>query len=344
MKGIRSVLYTALFIGVFMLMNAAAYAQQRTTGGSAGTDDQPQPTGGAAAGGPVQGRTYVDSRGVKVYLPLGKASFADRVVEYHQGDPHGGPLYSIPSDALGEPDFNPHSYINQRSYCLTLGCGGSVTVQFTDNALIDRPGPDLYVFEVGMSIEPTSVEISRDGDEWISIGQAPGGTAAVDIGPYVKPGDHFRFVRLTDLRADCRGLPPGADIDAVAAIGSALLLSDSLAVFFDFDSAQLRADQTHTLRELVGILHEYPRAKITLLGHTDSAGTDGYNMDLALRRARSVRTYLVNSAGFDGSQIDVQAFGRLKPIATNSTEQGRELNRRVEILVYPQETDPASTQ
>lgn len=283
----------------------------------------------------VAGRVYTDTRGVRVYLPLGRLSFADRVIRYVPGQPDGGPLYSIQEEALGEPDFIAHGDILSNSHCLTLGCGGHVVLQFVDNVLIDRSGPDLYIFEVGMSIEPTNVEISVNGEDWIDVGQAPGGTAAIDIGPHVEPNQHFRFVRITDLRSDCRGTPPGADIDAVAAIGSGILFSDSLAVFFDHDRATIGPQQRRVLTTVATKLRHYPGAEITLLGHTDTAGTDAYNVDLALRRAMAVRDYLVRVEGLDHAHIGVIAFGRRKPIATNDTEFGRSLNRRVEIIVVP---------
>jgi hypothetical protein len=75
------------------------------------------------------------------------------------------------------------------------------------------------VFEIGPMIEPSHVEASADGERWIDVGNINGGTAAIDIGPHVKPADVFHYVRLTDLKSDCNSAYPGADIDAVGAIG-----------------------------------------------------------------------------------------------------------------------------
>ena len=128
------------------------------------------------------------------------------------GDP--GPTnasYHESSSALGLPD----------NASLVLGCGGSVVLAFTDNALIDIEGPDLYVFEVGADTEPTAVEISSDGRNWIAIPAAAGATSSLDIASFVSAGASFGFVKLTDLKSSCHaGEYPGADIDAVGAIGS----------------------------------------------------------------------------------------------------------------------------
>src|SRR5205809_666968 len=83
----------------------------------------------------------------------------------------------------------------------------------------------LFVFEVGPAVEPTKLEISRDGATWIDVGKISGGTAEIDIAKFVAPGDSFTYLRLTDLKEDCGGRWPGADIDAVGAIGGALHIS-----------------------------------------------------------------------------------------------------------------------
>jgi choice-of-anchor C domain-containing protein len=163
------------------------------------------------------GKTYVDSRGRKVYFPLGERSFADGVVSYQMGNPAPVEKYRAPQVALGPPDYISES--EQYPTSVTLGCGGSLTLRFTRKALIDVPGPDLYVFEVGPAVEPTKLSISQDGAGWITVGNISGGTAAIDIAPFVRPGAQFHYIRLTDLQSDCGGSWPGADIDAVGLIG-----------------------------------------------------------------------------------------------------------------------------
>ena len=156
-------------------------------------------------------------------MPCGKISFADRFVAYNVGSPAPkdrramNPEYS----ALGEPDYISEDDEMKKPVfsAVTLGCGGSLILEFTKVRLVDVPGPDLHVFEVGPAVEPTQLEISKDGVNWINIGKIAGGKASVDIHPYVSPGDQFRYVRLTDLKTACGGDYPGADIDAVGAIG-----------------------------------------------------------------------------------------------------------------------------
>jgi len=102
-----------------------------------------------------------------------------------------------------------------------LGTGGELVLSFTDNALVNIEGPDLYVFEVGKYVEETFCMCRRTaetGDQWERFS---GGNALIDIGDSTKQGDIFTFVKLVDAgTAINKGdrMWPGADIDAVAAI------------------------------------------------------------------------------------------------------------------------------
>src|SRR5690606_37899425 len=144
-------------------------------------------------------------------------SFADEVVEYAAGSGTINDSASDPAALLGAPDFSGN--VDDGSF-LSLGCDGVVTLQFTDNALIDVDGADLYVFEVGPNVEGMSLAISEDGLTWIDLGGISGGRAEIDIAGMAPADTSFRFVRLTDDGIECGTRYAGADIDAVAAIGS----------------------------------------------------------------------------------------------------------------------------
>ena len=272
-------------------------------------------------------------------MPLGDLSFADEVVSYEQGTPHGPVGYSQPSEALGGPNFDPQNSNLEEGNCLCLGCGGSVTLRFTDNALVDVTGPDLYIFEVGSVVEATRLAISENGEDWVEIGRIDGGTAAIDIARYIRQGQIFRYVRLTDLRSECRQAPPGADIDAVGAIGSALQFSVDRAIRFDYNSATLQPEGIAALQQVATRIKEYPGARILVEGHTDSVGTETYNQKLSERRAAAVRDYLITREGLTGTSIEIRGHGQSRPAAGNETEEGRGRNRRVEITATPAEEE-----
>jgi outer membrane protein OmpA-like peptidoglycan-associated protein len=103
-------------------------------------------------------------------------------------------------------------------------------------------------------------------------------------------------------------------------------------VLFDFNSAGLRSASRDSLREMAGVFEKYPDTTIRVEGHTDSVGSNAYNERLSERRATSVGNYL-ESLGVRSSRIDAVGFGESQPRATNSTANGRQLNRRVEIHI-----------
>jgi outer membrane protein OmpA-like peptidoglycan-associated protein len=286
-----------------------------------------------------KGKVYTDIRGDRIYLPIGDLAFADEVVSYERGTPHGPEGYSDPQKALGPPNFLPQESDLDKGECLCLGCGGTVVLKFTDNALIDVEGPDLYIFEVGTVVEATRLAISENGNDWVEIGRIDGGTAAIDIARFVPAGRAYRYVRLTDLKSECRQAPPGADIDAVAAIGSALQFAVDRAIRFDYDSAELQPEGIAALQQIALKLRDYPGAKVVIEGHTDSIGTDGYNQTLSEKRAAAVRDYLIMREGLTGALIQIKGYGRSRPAASNSTDEGRARNRRVEITAAPPEED-----
>ncbi|MCD4672867.1 MAG: hypothetical protein K8R77_09405 [Anaerolineaceae bacterium] len=157
---------------------------------------------------------------------LGPKSFADQVVDFNPGSGTGE---SDGSAAVGPPDGGTGgpSIIGDPGD-VTLGNGGSITLKFTDNYLIDVEGLDLYVFEYGDAVEPFRVEISKDGLVWIDLGTVSGQPTGLDIYDKVNPIDRFSYVRITDPNPYAPQDPSeigtegyyGPDIDAVGAIGA----------------------------------------------------------------------------------------------------------------------------
>lgn len=103
-------------------------------------------------------------------------------------------------------------------------------------------------------------------------------------------------------------------------------------VFFDYDKSDLRAESYPELDRLIEFLIENPDIIIEISGHTDSQGGDEYNLNLSSARAKSVTTYIIQK-GIANSRVISKGFGETKPIADNSTEDGRQFNRRVEVKI-----------
>jgi outer membrane protein OmpA-like peptidoglycan-associated protein len=112
-------------------------------------------------------------------------------------------------------------------------------------------------------------------------------------------------------------------------VGSLLRLEN---IFFDTDRSSLRPESKSSLDRLIAILHEYPTMRIEVQGHTDSDGSDEHNDDLSEARAQSVVDYLVQG-GIARPRLESKGYGERVPIAPNTTPQGKQLNRRVMVLI-----------
>ncbi|HEV8657390.1 MAG TPA: OmpA family protein [Thermoanaerobaculia bacterium] len=108
-------------------------------------------------------------------------------------------------------------------------------------------------------------------------------------------------------------------------------------ILFDLDSAALRPESRSTLRDLATNFQRYPDEIIDIEGHTDSSGTTEHNQVLSDRRANSVRDFLVDN-GVASRNVTAVGYGETRPKATNSTPEGRQLNRRVEIHIRATQT------
>ncbi len=113
------------------------------------------------------------------------------------------------------------------------------------------------------------------------------------------------------------------------AVGSKIILKN---IFFDFDKATLRPESTNELERLAKLLNDFPTLKIEISGHTDSKGADEYNKTLSNNRAKAVLDYLVK-AGISAGRLTSVGYGEEQPIATNDTDEGRQLNRRTEFKI-----------
>ena len=102
-------------------------------------------------------------------------------------------------------------------------------------------------------------------------------------------------------------------------------------VFFEFDRADIKPESEVELLEVVRLLRAHPKWKVEVQGHTDSVGTAMYNQQLSQRRAEAVRQFLIQR-GIKAERIQARGYGSSRPIAPNTTEEGRALNRRTEIL------------
>lgn len=108
---------------------------------------------------------------------------------------------------------------------------------------------------------------------------------------------------------------------------------EQFSVLFDFDSSNLKNNNNAVLDGMASFIQSYPRTNITVEGHTDSRGSDSYNLKLSQKRANTVKNILADKYGMEPSRLRAVGYGEATPIDTNNTEEGRQNNRRVVATV-----------
>ncbi|MDH3453561.1 MAG: OmpA family protein [Desulfuromonadales bacterium] len=156
------------------------------------------------------------------------------------------------------------------------------------------------------------------------IGAALGGVAGGSIGRYMD--NQEAALQQQFAASDAANVQRNADVLAVT------FKSD---VLFDVNSASLKAGANTEINRVSQVLMQYPQTDIQIAGHTDSTGSEVYNQQLSERRAMSVQNALANQ-GVAANRMRAIGFGEGQPVADNSTEAGRQLNRRVVVTIAPQ--------
>ncbi|MGB4850251.1 MAG: OmpA family protein [Saprospiraceae bacterium] len=152
----------------------------------------------------------------------------------------------------------------------------------------------------------------------IIIGAAVGGVAGGLIGDYMDK-------QAAKIQEDLKGAK-------VERVGEGVLITFDSGILFDTDKYSLKSSTQENLKQLAPILLKYDDTALKILGHTDNTGTEAYNKTLSDHRADAVNNFLV-AQGVEGSRMTTTGYGESDPLATNDTEVGKTLNRRVEVVI-----------
>ncbi|MFI3271219.1 MAG: OmpA family protein [Pseudomonadota bacterium] len=168
----------------------------------------------------------------------------------------------------------------------------------------------------------------------ISLADTAAGQATMEaIGGLSSCGGSFNGVDLLDSSAAMNAFVEEVFIEKTFVAAPAPVVEEAIVlrnINFAFDSAQLNAEAQDILNEVASIIKANSSKEVLITGHTDSTGPEGYNQTLSVRRADSVRAYLV-SEGVAADRISAAGDGEMNPKFNNDTAEGRKLNRRVEI-------------
>ena len=203
------------------------------------------------------------------------------------------------------------------SAAVMLGCAGPQTKRqemATGGAVLGAPGGAIAGALLG----------DFRGALWgAGIGAVVGGVAGDQAGRYMEEQER-EFERALAYERDA----------SIRREGETLVATYKNDMLFEFDSAKIRPGAYPSLDKAARILDRYPNTLILIEGHTDSIGSEEYNMKLSLKRADAVGEYLV-SQGVNPERIRTVGFGETEPVAANDSPGGRAQNRRVEMVLEP---------
>ncbi len=157
-----------------------------------------------------------------------------------------------------------------------------------------------------------------------AIGAAVGGLGGAGVGKM-----------MDNQERDMRAALSASEAAAVRREGNLLAVTFKGDVTFDTNSAVVNPGLFSEIDRVASVLTQYPDTLIRVEGHTDSTGSESYNLDLSRQRSNSVKNLLAQR-GVGGNRVEVVGYGETMPVATNDTEAGRQKNRRVEIKIAPQ--------
>jgi outer membrane protein OmpA-like peptidoglycan-associated protein len=166
-----------------------------------------------------------------------------------------------------------------------------------------------------------------DGDNSV-LGAIIGGVVGGAAGAYI--GN-----RMDKQAKEIEQEIPGAEVSRVGE-GINVTFNENSGVYFATNQSDISGESEISLLKLITIFQKYPKTNIIVEGHTDSSGSDAYNMELSRNRAQSVTNYL-SSNGISASRIETNWFGEDQPKHDNSTAEGRSKNRRVELAIVANE-------
>ena len=122
----------------------------------------------------------------------------------------------------------------------------------------------------------------------------------------------------------------------VERVGEGIKITFDSGILFDTNKADLRAASQTDITKMAAVLQKYPDTNVLIEGHTDASGSDAINQPLSERRAQAVASATI-ATGVDGSRITTKGLGSTDPMSDNTTAEGKQANRRVEVAIFANE-------
>lgn len=203
---------------------------------------------------------------------------------------------------------------------LVPACAGSLAACATNTGTVldDKRAQGAILGTLAGAAAGAAIDDNKRGRGAL-IGAAVGGLAGAGIGHYLEKQQQ-EIDQIPDANVQQQG--------------ESLLVAFPGDVLFDTGSSSLAPGAYGRLDQLADSMNRYPDTDVVVKGHTDGSGEESYNQTLSEQRADAVRRYLIGK-GVSPARITSIGFGESMPLATNSTAEGRQQNRRVEIELRP---------
>ncbi|MBF9031289.1 OmpA family protein [Rhodobacterales bacterium HKCCE3408] len=217
--------------------------------------------------------------------------------------------------------------------CTARICGG-----FDFRYALDiAPEPEMHVNMADYAFHAAR-RATPDGPEYVALMVSQGGGSGfVQVVDVVPATAEMSDVTLSTRQPDAPDETPAIEAPAMPATLAGALTEIGRAplpgVTFDYGATDLADTDLPILAELASYLEDNPGIRLTLVGHTDAEGGLAGNIAVSRARAQSVRRALIDDYGISGDRLSAEGIGYLMPLAPNTTEEGRDINRRVEAVV-----------
>jgi OOP family OmpA-OmpF porin len=244
-----------------------------------------------------------------IMSPEGMAEFVATVLMHRDSDRDG-----VPDDMDECPDTAYGIMVDERG-CPADSDGDGVT---DDIDICPGTPPGVEVDELGCPFDSDGDRV----DDWADM--CPDTPLGMAVNAAGCPPDSD-MDGVYDYMDDCPDTPVGVPVNE-----RGCPLTAASMVYFDFDKWNIKSAYYRTLDDFAAYLNDNPGARAEIAGHTDSTGTESYNMGLSERRANAVKQYLLRK-GVDGYRITTVGYGYSRPIGSNKTSAGRAQNRRAEL-------------
>ena len=249
-------------------------------------------------------------------LSMGDVSYADKVILYDPG--------ALGEETGDEPDTR---YQNPLEACgpvqwpqipdsgfVSLGRRGSLVLKFEDNVLFDASGPDLCIIQGYHSADTMMVWISSDGRYFIPLGEYHQQVQTIDIQTVASPNTYYSYVKIRDhSQRTSNESTLGVDIDAVAAINTAKVMTIDAAKLFETNSAILLPTATSVLDSVSEQIRPFTNSEIRIEVFSDNQGAEDYNLMLTQQQAGAIQSYLMTKLDRKQFQYAVYGWGSQKP-------------------------------